>query len=89
MNQRKDLRILAMLYVGLISLFIWIVRGRNWSALIPISLAVTIMIIYGMATPFLGALYRCRYPWWMLMICMGLAALLVLTRLGRASQENR
>jgi len=78
----------AMLYVGLISFIIWVVRGKTWSALIPISLSVTVMTIYGMATPFLGALYRYRYPWWMLMICMGMAALLTLASHWKAPQEN-
>jgi hypothetical protein len=38
------------------------------------------MTVYGAATPFIGALYRYRYPLWMLLICMGIAALLTLAK---------
>jgi hypothetical protein len=38
------------------------------------------MVIYGMANPFFGALYRYRYPWWMIFICLGTAALIELSR---------
>jgi hypothetical protein len=67
----------ALLYAGLVGLSFWLVRSRAWSLLVPIGLSVTVMTAYGMATPFLGALYRYRYPWWMLLICMGVAATLV------------
>lgn len=38
----------------------------------------SMMTIYGMAIPFLGALYRYRYPWWMIMLCLGFATWLAL-----------
>ena len=66
----------AMLYVGLASLCFWFIRCRPWSALIPISLCLMVITIYGMATPLMGTLYRYRYPWWILLICLGLATLL-------------
>jgi len=66
----------AILYVGLVSLCVWLFLSRSWIALIPIAICVFVMTIYGAATPFLGALYRYRYPWWMLLICLGAAALL-------------
>lgn len=68
----------AMLYLGFVSLVIWILCNKAWNALIPIFLSLSIMTIYGMAIPFLGALYRYRYPWWMVVICMGLGAFLTL-----------
>ena len=77
----------GMLYVGLVSLFVWLVRSKAWDALVPIGLCVPVMTTYGMATPFLGALYRYRYPWWMLLICLGVAATLV--ALGRNPIEKR
>lgn len=67
----------AMLYAGIGSLLFWGARNKAWSLLIPIGLCVAVMAAYAMATPFLGALYRYRYPWWMLLICMGVAAMLV------------
>lgn len=67
----------ALLYAGLASLLFFMVRNKAWSLLIPIGLCMAVMTAYAMATPFLGALYRYRYPWWMLLICMGVAATLV------------
>jgi hypothetical protein len=66
----------AVLYGGLIGLTFWLLRSRAWGALVPVCISVSVMAIYGAATPYLGALYRYRYPWWMLLICMGMAALL-------------
>jgi hypothetical protein len=63
-----------MLYVGLIGMSVWLIRRKSWTILIPITLSVVVMSIYGMATPYIGALYRYRFPWWMLLICMGVAA---------------
>lgn len=76
----------ALLYAGLSSLLFWIARNKAWSLLIPIGLCMAVMTAYGMATPFIGALYRYRYPWWMLLICMGVAATLV--ALGRKPNER-
>ena len=69
----------TLLYFGLLSICIWIWRAKEWSIIFPVGISVSIMTIYGMATPFIGALYRYRYPWWMLLICIGLAALIDLT----------
>ncbi|MDO8348215.1 MAG: hypothetical protein Q7S85_10000 [Rugosibacter sp.] len=69
-----------LLYAGLVSLCFWLWRTREWSILIPVGMSVGVMSIYAMATPFLGALYRYRYPWWMLLICLGSAASLELIR---------
>lgn len=76
----------VILYIGLIFICIWLVRSRNWSALIPITLSMFAMTVYAMATPFLGALYRYRYPWWMMLICLGIAALLQIA--GRKKCTN-
>jgi putative peptidoglycan lipid II flippase len=67
-----------LLYIGFASLVVWLVWNKAWSVSIPIVFCITVMTIYGMATPFLGALYRYRYPWWILLICLGVAALLTL-----------
>lgn len=66
----------SMMYAGLAALAVWIFRSRRRGIFIPLALAASVMTVYGMATPFLGALYRYRFPWWMLTICMGLAALI-------------
>lgn len=74
-----------LLYTGLVGLCLWLFRTRQWAVLIPVGISVYVMSIYGMVTPFLGALYRYRYPWWMLLICFGIAASLELIR--RKSSE--
>ena len=63
-----------LLYAGLVSICIWLLRTRQWTLFIPILMSVAVMSIFAMATPFIGALYRYRYPWWMLLICLGIAA---------------
>lgn len=35
--------------------------------------SISFVAIYGYTTPFLGALYRYRYPWWEILLCLGLA----------------
>ncbi|MFJ7565836.1 hypothetical protein ACIQW9_02605 [Herminiimonas sp. NPDC097707] len=72
-----------MFYIGLISMSVWIFIKREWSALVPIVLSFSVMTVYGMATPFIGALYRYRYPWWVMLICLGLAALLHLRQVKK------
>lgn len=63
-----------LLYAGLGGLCLWLLRTRQWAILTPVGISAAVMSIYAMATPFLGALYRYRYPWWMVMICIGVAA---------------
>lgn len=69
-----------LLYIGLLSLSLWFFRTKQWTILIPVGMSVGVMSIYAMATPFLGALYRYRYPWWMILICLGTAAFLTLIK---------
>ena len=64
-----------LLYFGLLGLFLWMVRNRQLSLLVPISCSASVMTAFAMSVPFLGALYRYRYPWWILLIGLGLAAL--------------
>jgi hypothetical protein len=57
--------------------FGWLPRDRsNAAALVPVALAAGVVVIYGLGVPFIGALYRYRYPFWMLILCIGLAATL-------------
>lgn len=75
-----------LLYAGFVSLGIWLWRNKEWTILIPIGMSVGVMTVYAMATPFIGALYRYRYPWWMLLICLGVSAFMELTK--RRSREG-
>lgn len=68
----------VIMYLGIIGIIIFLIHGKAWLLTIPISLAFMMMIIYGMANPFIGVLYRYRYPWWMIILCLGLAALIAL-----------
>ena len=63
-------------YLGIGGLAVWLYRGGSRNILLPLSIAATLMTLYAMATPFIGALYRYRYPWWMIMICLGLACVM-------------
>lgn len=69
----------------------WLLRDRsNAAVLAPLALSAGVVLIYGMGVPFVGALYRYRYPFWMLVFCIGLAATLDLfdSRLkGRHRQD--
>ena len=64
-----------LMYAGLAGLFLWVLRYRQFSVLVPILCSLSVMTIFAIATPFLGALYRYRYSWWILLIGLGLAAL--------------
>lgn len=68
----------VIFYIGIVSLLFWIARTRNFSALVPVTISFFVMTVYGMAIPFIGALYRYRYPWWILLLCLGVAALISL-----------
>ncbi len=65
-----------VMYAGLVGIFVWLVYGGSRGILIPIAMAIPVMVLYGLATPFIGALYRYRYPWWMLLLGLGLATLI-------------
>jgi hypothetical protein len=67
-----------ILYLGLLALIVWVAIYKKWTIAIPIAFACIPMTIYGTSVPFLGSLYRFRYPWWMILICIGLAAVLTL-----------
>ena len=69
-----------LMYLGFVGLIIYIICHKTWSLFIPISISCTMMVIYGMANPFIGALYRYRFPWWVIVICFGTAALIELRR---------
>ncbi|MCP3940370.1 MAG: hypothetical protein GY710_02675 [Desulfobacteraceae bacterium] len=64
----------AGVYIGIMGLIIWLIRRKNCLMLVPIGLSFAMMTIFGMANPHIGTLYRYRYPWWMLILCLGIAA---------------
>jgi len=59
-------------------LIAWLVKhhAEAGQALIPITLATIVIVVYGLGVPFAGALYRYRYPFWMVVCCFGVAATL-------------
>lgn len=72
-----------LMYLGCFGLVIWLILYKNWNIFIPVSISFFVMSVYGMATPYLGGLYRYRYPWWIILICLGSAALLTLFQIGK------
>lgn len=75
-----------LVYLGLAGIVVWLARGGSYSILIPVALALPVIAVYGLATPFIGALYRYRYPWWMLLLGLGLAAMVDLWCRWRADR---
>ena len=69
-----------LMYVGLLALgfFVYLRRIEKLDIVFPFFISFGVMSFYGFSTPYLGALYRYRYPWWMLVVSMGLAALVQL-----------
>ncbi len=68
----------SLFYVVMLFLVVYVFRGGQWSIFIPVGIAMSVMTVYAVATPFFGALYRYRYPWWLIVFCIGIAALLSL-----------
>lgn len=60
--------------VAIISLVIWTMVKNRWVIAIPVAFSAVFIMSYAYTTPFLGALYRYRYPWWQILLCLGLAA---------------
>jgi hypothetical protein len=82
----------AVVYIGLAGLAIWFVIRKAWRILIPLGLSFTVMAVLAMANPSIGVLYRYRYPWWMILLCFGIAAWIALTeewRRKRAEPPSR
>ena len=65
----------ALVYFGIVGFVVFVIRDRTYSITVPLALAVYAMTVYGMATPFIGALYRYRYPFWEILLCFGVAAI--------------
>lgn len=72
-----------LLYMGLFALVCWLCISRQWSVLVPFIIVLAVLTVYGMSTPFVGALYRYRYPFWMFLVCLGAAAALDILPRGR------
>lgn len=64
------------LYLGLLFLLYWIYVEKQFLAIVPVFISFSVMAIYGISIPFLGALYRYRYAWWMLLLGLGISAFL-------------
>lgn len=76
----------SLLYAGLCALLAWLCLTRRWSVLLPVIIAVAVLTVYGMSTPFVGTLYRYRYPFWMCLLSLGLAA--AFDSIARARQRR-
>lgn len=63
-----------LLYAGLICIFVWIIKNKKFTIFIPLGYSAIIMTIMAMANPSIAVLYRYRFPWWMLFMCIGVAA---------------
>jgi putative peptidoglycan lipid II flippase len=69
-----------LFYISLTFLFIWaLCFNHKIYFLGPVILCLCVMIVYGLGVPFIGALYRFRYPFWMIVHCSGVAALLTIS----------
>ena len=80
----------CLMWVGLVGLFFWVMRSSQFFLSVPIICSVSVMTIFAMSIPFLGALYRYRYPWWILLIGLGLAACSdLLSRRSVAAKQKR
>jgi hypothetical protein len=67
-----------LLYIFAPCLIWWSTRQRLYLIAIPISISLAVMTLYGMAIPFLGAMYRYRYPWWSIVFALCFAAFISL-----------
>jgi hypothetical protein len=77
----------GLLLITLPFLVCWLFRQwrSKLSAVALIALSASIVVTYGMAIPFIGALYRYRYPYWMLILGFSIAAALAFFQ----SRRNR
>jgi hypothetical protein len=75
-----------LMYSGLLGVLAWVWRGGPRSILIPFAIALPVMTIFAMATPLIGTLYRYRYAWWMLAICIGLGSMIEMSRHWRRNR---
>lgn len=60
---------MAYLLYGLLS-------RRHPVMLVPTVACTVVLVIYGLGVPFVGALYRYRYPFWMILLCLGLGTVI-------------
>ena len=68
-----------LFYISFTFLFIWaLCFNHKIYFLGPVILCLCVMIVYGLGVPFIGALYRFRYPFWMIVHCSGVASLLTI-----------
>ena len=67
---------MVLFYIGFVVTAFWIVKTKAWLVL-PIFMISTVPLwIYGISTSFLGALFRYRYPMWIVLFCICTAGLL-------------
>lgn len=72
---------MILFYLSFASLFVWLIFFCKSPAIyIIIALCVCIIGIYGIAVPFVGALYRYRYPFWVIIQSFGICSMIQLVK---------
>jgi hypothetical protein len=69
---------MVFFYLGMVATVVWVIRSKAWLALPVFMISIVPLWIYGISTSFLGALFRYRYPVWIVLFCISMAALLTL-----------
>lgn len=67
---------------------LWLIKNFNTTILVPIIISSYLITIYSVATPLLGTLYRYRYPWWMIIFTLMIAATLSLLSSRQKQNKN-
>ena len=83
---------MMLAYLGLGGFLLLLVPGKGrWTALGLLGFATVIILLYALAVPNVGSLYRYRYPVWISLVLPGLAWLLVLGQIHwrRAPQSGQ
>lgn len=69
---------MVFFYLGMVATVVWVVRSKAWLVLPVFMISIVPVWIYGISASFLGALFRYRYPIWIVLFCIGAAALLTI-----------
>lgn len=81
---------MSLFYVCFPCLIFWMF-SNNLAALIgvPIVLCLGVLAVYGVAVPYVGALYRYRYPFMMILLSLSIAAALETTGILKKATRNK
>lgn len=79
--------LMVFFYLGMIATVVWVIRSKAWLVLPIFVISMAPLWIYGMSTSFLGALFRYRYPFWIVLFSIGMAAMLSLLFLRKTGDR--